>query len=188
MRCAAPAPAALRGGHHAHPRPQDHGANLRVRQDGARPPLCTPRHRFRAAQPKPPQPLRRGAEGCRRGGAGCPCRPRSRCALRARSRRRAPQVVTGAKTEAMAKLAARKYARIIQKLQFPAQFKVRGALALPLPRRGALTAALPVTGLHNPKHCGLLRRPLPHPAGRPVLRAPAVLQRAFAAFAPAYFD
>ncbi len=32
---------------------------------------------------------------------------------------------TGAKTEAMARLAARKYARIIQKLGFPAQFKAR---------------------------------------------------------------
>jgi transcription initiation factor TFIID TATA-box-binding protein len=38
-------------------------------------------------------------------------------------------VCTGAKTEAMAKLAARKYARIIQKLGFPAQFKARAAAA-----------------------------------------------------------
>jgi len=34
------------------------------------------------------------------------------------------QVCTGAKTEHMAKMASRKYARIIQKLGFPAQFKV----------------------------------------------------------------
>ena len=32
-------PTALCGGHHAHPRPEDHSAHLRVRQDGARPPL-----------------------------------------------------------------------------------------------------------------------------------------------------
>jgi TATA-box binding protein (TBP) (component of TFIID and TFIIIB) len=34
------------------------------------------------------------------------------------------QVCTGAKSEQQSKLAARKYARIIQKLGFPAQFKV----------------------------------------------------------------
>ena len=45
------------------------------------------------------------------------------------------QVCTGAKTEAMAHLAARKYARIIQKLGFPAHFKVRSpAPLLLLPR------------------------------------------------------
>ena len=34
-------------------------------------------------------------------------------------------VCTGAKTEALAREAARKYAKVISKLGFPAQFKVR---------------------------------------------------------------
>ena len=34
-------------------------------------------------------------------------------------------VCTGAKTEALARVAARKYAKVISKLGFPAQFKVR---------------------------------------------------------------
>ena len=34
-------------------------------------------------------------------------------------------VCTGAKTEALAREAARKYAQVISKLGFPAQFKVR---------------------------------------------------------------
>ena len=52
-----------------------------------------------------------------------------------------PQVCTGAKTEAMAKLAARKYARIIQKLGFPAQFKARQGFYARAPRRASLRAA-----------------------------------------------
>jgi hypothetical protein len=90
----------------------------------------------------------------------------------------APQVVTGAKTEAMAKYAARKYARIIQKLGFPAQFRVRGAAAAPQGAARRADAAAARAGLHHPKHRRLLRRALPHPAGRAVLRAPAVLERA----------
>ena len=84
MCCAAPAPAALRGGHHAHPRPQDHGAHLRVRQDGACPPrLCSPgpvlglrsqslRHRCAAA---------RSAAGAASPAAHVACVRAARCAL-----------------------------------------------------------------------------------------------------------
>lgn len=38
----------------------------------------------------------------------------------------ARQVCTGAKDEGQAQLASRKYARIIQKLEFPVGFQVRG--------------------------------------------------------------
>ncbi|XP_048138258.1 TATA-box-binding protein-like isoform X3 [Rhodamnia argentea] len=44
-------------------------------------------------------------------------------ALRARNAEYNPKVCTGAKSEQQSKLAARKYARIIQKLEFPAKFK-----------------------------------------------------------------
>ena len=60
---------------------------------------------------------------------------------RSRSRPRAPQSLTGAKTEAKARLAARKYVSILEKLKCPVQLKVRGAMAAPLLRRDALTAA-----------------------------------------------
>jgi hypothetical protein len=61
---------------------------------------------------------------------------------RARPRRLRPQVCTGAKTEAMAKLAARKYARIIQKLGFPAQFKARAPPCAPHKRNRGLVLTL----------------------------------------------
>jgi TATA-box binding protein (TBP) (component of TFIID and TFIIIB) len=51
------------------------------------------------------------------------------------------QVVTGAKTEDMALLASRKYARVIQKLGFPASFKVRLHLCARLPLRPFSRAA-----------------------------------------------
>ena len=60
---------------------------------------------------------------------------------RSSSRPRAPQSLTGAKTEAKARLAARKYVSFLEKLKCPVQLKVRGALAVPLPRRNALTAS-----------------------------------------------
>ncbi|OMO62331.1 TATA-box binding protein [Corchorus capsularis] len=44
-------------------------------------------------------------------------------ALQARNAEYNPKVCTGAKSEQQSKLAARKYARIIQKLGFPAKFK-----------------------------------------------------------------
>ncbi|KAK1582830.1 hypothetical protein Q3G72_018660 [Acer saccharum] len=44
-------------------------------------------------------------------------------ALQARNTEYNPKVCTGAKSEQQSKLAARKYARIIQKLGFPARFK-----------------------------------------------------------------
>ncbi|KAG0463455.1 hypothetical protein HPP92_019524 [Vanilla planifolia] len=44
-------------------------------------------------------------------------------ALQARNAEYNPKVCTGAKSEIQSKLAARKYARIIQKLGFPAKFK-----------------------------------------------------------------
>ncbi|XP_047096181.1 TATA-box-binding protein 2-like isoform X2 [Lolium rigidum] len=44
-------------------------------------------------------------------------------ALQARNAEYNPKVCTGAKSEEQSKLAARKYARIIQKLNFPAKFK-----------------------------------------------------------------
>ncbi|CAN6928286.1 unnamed protein product [Brassica oleracea] len=44
-------------------------------------------------------------------------------ALQARNAESNPKVCTGAKREQLSKLAARKYARIVQKLGFPAKFK-----------------------------------------------------------------
>ncbi|WZZ64730.1 hypothetical protein YC2023_076100 [Brassica napus] len=44
--------------------------------------------------------------------------------LQARNAESNPKVCTGAKREQLSKLAARKYARIVQKLGFPAKFKV----------------------------------------------------------------
>uniref|UniRef100_A0A0D3CR13 Uncharacterized protein n=1 Tax=Brassica oleracea var. oleracea TaxID=109376 RepID=A0A0D3CR13_BRAOL len=43
--------------------------------------------------------------------------------LQARNAESNPKVCTGAKREQLSKLAARKYARIVQKLGFPAKFK-----------------------------------------------------------------
>ena len=87
-------PAALRGGYHAHPRTQDDGTHLRQWQAGARPLWL----------------------------AGLCARRVVRVLTPPFSAAR--QVCTGAKTEQMARLAARKYFQVIQKLGFPAQFKV----------------------------------------------------------------
>lgn len=119
---AAPASAALCGAHHAHPQAANHSNYIREWHDGARPPLQ------RLSRPGG----RRGkATACICASARWPPVPAQRCARRSRAPRRsgradaaaAPQKITGAKSEALAHRAARKFARSIQRLGNPVQLK-----------------------------------------------------------------
>jgi transcription initiation factor TFIID TATA-box-binding protein len=73
-------------------------------------------------------------------------------------------VCTGAKTEALAREAARKYAKVISKLGFPAQFKVRRIVTNPPLTRALLHAAAAPSGtLPKPSTLALALNPFRTP-------------------------